>query len=140
MGVQERAEQLIVRELGELPEQFSALRDYFRQINDLVHYYLEKFGPYMIFEKRKELAKACLEADAIFLRLERLNYRLQKISSVARAHVRLKRGRKFVVDEKEKEELRRELESLEEDVNAFARKVEGIIKEIQRVVNERGIE
>ncbi len=140
MGAQEKAEELVVKELGSGPEVFNALKEYFRQLNELVHYYMDKFGPYMVAEQRKKLAELGLEADAIFVRLERIDFQLQKIYAEAKAAVKLRKAKRFRLDETLRERLISEINEIERTVNEFSKKVEEVIKDIIEMVNKRGIE
>ena len=137
MTERDKVYSVLVRELGTTPDVLYNTRDFFDKLNHVVHYYLERFGPYATHEKRRKLAKLSLEADKIYIELEALMYELANIEAEIKASKKIRK--KYSVPEEKKKFLRMRTEEIKKDVDVLLNHLDQTIKELIQVVDKEGI-
>ncbi len=135
----DRVAETLAKFLGDAPEILANTRDFFKQLNDLIHYYLDKFGPYMAVDTRTKLARLALEADRIFVELEALWYEYSNMEGTARAMAKRKELKNFQIPEEAANGFVNRVYDAEEEVHEFYMRVLEIIDELIRIVDREGI-
>ncbi len=130
---------VLAKILGDAPEILANTRDFLKQLNDLIHYYLDKFGPYVEPNTRNKLAKLALEADRISLEVEALWYEYSNIEGTAKALAKRKELKHFQLPEDVASGFTNRVYEVEEAVQEFYAQVLDIINELIRIIDEEGI-
>lgn len=129
----------IARILGDAPEILANTKDFLKQLNDIVHYYLDKFGPYVALDMRNKLAKLALEADRLSLEVEALWYEYSNIVGTARALAKRNELKKFQLSDDAASGFINRVYEAEEAVHEFYSQVIDVINELLRIVDREGI-
>lgn len=134
------ADEILSKDLGDAHYRIFKLKEYFDSLNDVVHYYMDKFGPYLPSEERSNIAILALEADQLYIDIYELVYTVQTIRSAAQAALDQDEYENFHVDSKVSEQLRIEINRMEERVDRFAQHLKTFIDRLIETAKREGIE
>ncbi len=124
--------------LGNLPDRVGSLKKYVGNLVDVIHYYFDRFGPYLPSPMRKDWTKLVLLSDMLSLDMESVRNRIETLETRIRKEL-LVDGSKGL-DERQKKQLERELEELEEKAEELRKKTKELLQRLMRYVEETGIE
>ncbi len=134
------ADEILSKDLGGAHYRIFKLKEYFDSLNDVVHYYMDKFGPYLPSEERSNIAILALEADQLCIDIYELVYTVQTVRSEAQAALDQETYDDFHVDAKLAEQLRLEVSRMEERVDRFAQHLKTFIDRLIETAKREGIE
>ncbi len=133
------ADEILSQHIGDLHYRVFRLKDYFDNLNDIIHYYLDKFGPYLPTKERTDLAILALEADKLFIELSEVVYNVQVLRAHTQMHIDTGTLEGFSVPEDAAEALESSVEDIEEKVYAFAGHLSRFIEQITETAKREGI-
>ena len=131
--------ELTSQHLGDVHYRVFKLRDYFNSLNDVVHYYLNKFGPYLPAQARADLAILALKADKIAIDLSKTIYDVRILRAQAQMHIDTDAIDEFSIPENVAEELSKSIKEMEMSVSKFAEQLNAFIHQIIETARREGI-
>jgi len=131
--------EVLSQHIGDVHYCVFKLKDYFDSLNDVVHYYLDKFGPYLPVRERTDLAILALEADKLHIELSRIVYNMQVLRARAQVHIDRGTMEDFSVPDEVVEELSNAVKEIEQKVYRFADHLNAFIHQIIETAHREGI-
>ncbi len=133
------ADEILSQHIGDIHYRVFRLKDYFDNLNDIIHYYLDKFGPYLPTKERTDLALLALEADQLFIELSELVYNVQVLRAHTQMHIDTDTVEGFAVPKEAVDELESHAREIEDKIYEFADHLSRFIKRIMKTAKEEGI-
>jgi len=131
--------ELLSQHLGDTHYRVFKLKEYFDSLNDVVHYYLNKFGPYLPAQTRADLAILSLEADKIAIDLSKTMYDVRILRVQAQMHIDTDAIDEFSVPKDVTEDLSESVKEIEKRVSQFAEHLDAFIHQIIEAARRDGI-
>ena len=135
---QDNVEKIVAKQLKHIPDEAASLRKYINNVASIVHYYFERFGPYMTKDMRKELAKLALESDILTIEMEKVRHVVETLEAEVRKDVTA--GGKPRVDRRKRERLRREIRKTWKRAEDIGRRTTQFLDGLIRYIEENGVE
>ena len=135
---QEELEKKLAQIFGNTPERVDSLKKYVSNLVDVIHYYFDRFGPYLPSQARKEWTKLVLLSDMLSVDMESVRNRV----SVAETRVKkeLLVGKEKKIKKEALKEIEKELEELEKRTEELREQTKKLLKELMDYVEKTGIE
>ncbi len=133
------ADEILSQHVGDLHYRVFRLKEYFDNLNDIIHYYLDKFGPYLPTKERTDLAILALEADQLFIELSELVYNIQVLRAHTQMHIDTNTLEGFAIPEEAVKELEKSAHEIEEKIYHFADHLSRFIEQITETARREGI-
>ncbi len=140
MGEEERKEDVerrVAEVLINIPDRVGSLKKYANSILDVVHYYFDRFGPYLPSPERKEWAKLALISDIVLLDMESIRNRVEVLETRIRKEALLGRDKQYRVPRKK---LEKELDEIEANLEAIRKKARELLLKLLDHIEKIGIE
>ena len=134
----EDLEKKLAELLGNLPDRVGSLKKYVGNLVDVIHYYFDRFGPYLPSPMRKDWTKLVLLSDMLSLDMESVRNRIETLETRIRKEL-LVNGSKGI-NKRQKKELEEELEELEKKAEELRKKTKELLLRLMKYVEETGIE
>lgn len=133
------ADEILSQHIGDLHYRVFKLKEHFDNLNDIIHYYLDKFGPYLPQKERTDLALLALEADKLFVELSELLYNIHVLRAHTQMHIDTDTVEKFSIPEKAVKELEKSAREIEDKVYKFAEHLSDFIAQLSETARREGI-
>ena len=135
---QEDIEKKVAELLGNIPDRVGSLKKYIGNLVDVIHYYFDRFGPYLPSDMRKEWTKLVLLSDMLSLDMESTRNKIEVLETRIRKELLVDGTRG--VNKKIKKDLEAELEKLESKAEELRKKTKELLIKLMKYVDETGIE
>ncbi|HID09498.1 TPA: hypothetical protein EYP13_04670, partial [Candidatus Micrarchaeota archaeon] len=133
------ADEILSQHIGDVHYRVFKLKEYFDNLNDVIHYYLHKFGPYLPMRERTDLAILGLEADKLSVELSEIVYNVQVLRVHAQMHIDRGTTDEFSVPDDVAEKLSESVTEIEKKVYEFAEHLNAFIHQIIETARREGI-
>ncbi len=135
---QEEADKLVAKFLGNLPERVGSVKKYVGNLVDVIHYYFDRFAPYLPSDQRKEWSRLVLLSDILYLEMESIRNSIEILENTIRKKSLLKE--KIKLDNKKIKELDNKLLKLEVDANELKEETQRLLRKLIKYIEDVGIE
>jgi len=135
---QEDIEKRVAEMLGNIPDRVGSLKKYVGNLVDVIHYYFDRFGPYLPSSMRKDWTKLVLLSDILSLDMESIRNKIEVLETKIRKELLVKGGE--AVNDVVKEELEKEIEELERKAEELRIKTRELLIKLIKHVDQIGIE
>ena len=137
-NVQEDIEKKVAELLGNIPDRVGSLKKYVGNLVDVIHYYFDRFGPYLPSDMRKEWTRLVLLSDILSLDMESVRNRIEVLETKVRKELLVNGSKDINVEARES--LEKELSDLEARAEDLREKTKQLLSKLMKYVEETGIE
>ncbi len=135
---QEEIERRVAELLGNIPDRVGSLKKFVGNLTDVIHYYFDRFGPYLPSPMRKEWTKLVLLSDMLSLDMESVRNRIEVLETRIRKEL-LVNGTEGV-EEGVRKRIEDELGELEAKAEELREKTKKLLHKLMEYVERTGIE
>ncbi len=133
------SDELLSHHLYDLHYEVKSIKNYFTNIYDTIKFYLDKYGPYLPTDDRKNLALLAFKADEIMLDVYGLAYRIDTLYGEAQANIDNDTPDDFQIDKKEVKELHEAVTMVENAIAEFVDEFKAMIAEFKKKAERDGM-
>ncbi|GEM_PF-2951408 len=130
----EKAEALLAKHAGLLPEEIEAMQKLLKASRNMLHFYLNEFGLHLEKEQQSELSRQSSKSDVLLLKTARLSFEISYLACEAKKSIAAKKT--FAPDKKKTSELAKESAETKKEIIELNKRVAGIVEAMKELPRE----